>query len=414
MTESVRPYRPFEALGIEIEFMIADRSTLNVRPVGDELIRSFSGAWSNEFERGEASWCNELVMHVLELRTTTAAATPAAVLPLFRGEVEAVSGKLASLGARLMPGGAHPWMDPKKETKLWPHENREIYEQYDEIFDCRRHGWSNLQSLHINLPFQTDEEFGRLHAACRALLPIIPALAAATPILELRHEGFLDQRMEVYRSNSAKIPSMTGEVIPEALFSEEDYRKEVFAPLFAELAPFDPDNILSGEWANARGAIARFDRGSIEIRTIDAQESVMADLAVVAAVWQAVKALTIGPIADFIKQSKWEIAPLKTIHNETVRHGGDAVISSPEYISLFGLKDKRLSAMELWMGLLEGLKGDFAVEEEFMKPLRFITCKGCLAARILKVSGRSPKKGLMEEILSEMCRCLDEDRLFEG
>jgi len=413
MTEAQRPYRLFEALGIEIEIMIVDSSTLDVKPVADELIRSFAGEWSNEFERGRASWCNEIVMHLLELKTTSAASSPAAAAPLFLGEINAINERLDRFGARLMPGGAHPWMDPKVETKLWPHEYREIYEQYDRIFDCRRHGWANLQSIHLNLPFRSDDDFGRLHSASRVLLPVIPALAASTPILDMRHAGFLDHRMEVYRTNSAIIPSMTGEVIPERVFTEEDYKRKVFDPLFAELAPFDPDNVLSGEWANARGAIARFDRGSIEIRTIDAQESIMADMAVASAICHAVQSLTVGPLADFKNQSAWDISPLKSVHEETVRKGGDAVITDRNYISLFGLKEKKLSAMELWMGIIEGLKGKCAVEDELISTLDFITRHGCLASRLLKVSGTKPKKGLMHEIALEMCRCLAEDRMFE-
>ena len=50
-----------------------------------------------------------------------------------------------------------------------------MYEAYDRIFDCRGHGWANLQAVHLNLPFSGDEEFGRLHAAIRLVLPIMPA-----------------------------------------------------------------------------------------------------------------------------------------------------------------------------------------------------------------------------------------------
>ena len=56
-----------------------------------------------------------------------------------------------------MPGGAHPWMDPARETRLWPHEDNEIYEAFDRIFGCTGHGWSNLQCVHLNLPFDDDE-----------------------------------------------------------------------------------------------------------------------------------------------------------------------------------------------------------------------------------------------------------------
>ena len=37
----------------------------------------------------------------------------------------------------------------------------------------------------LNLPFSSDEEFGRLHAAIRLLLPLLPALAASSPLVEV-------------------------------------------------------------------------------------------------------------------------------------------------------------------------------------------------------------------------------------
>src|SRR6185436_8561391 len=87
---------------------------------------------------------------------------------------------LGDMGGVLLPSAMHPWMDPIAEMKLWPHEYSAVYEAYNRIFDCRGHGWANLQSMHINLPFSGDEELGRLHAAVRLLLPLLPALAASS------------------------------------------------------------------------------------------------------------------------------------------------------------------------------------------------------------------------------------------
>ena len=92
-----------------------------------------------------------------------------------------------------MPSGMHPWMQPARETRLWPHESGPIHRAYDALFDCRRHGWANLQSMHVNLPFgedlTPDGEFARLHAAVRLVLPLLPALAASTPHHNGCHAG---------------------------------------------------------------------------------------------------------------------------------------------------------------------------------------------------------------------------------
>ena len=56
-----------------------------------------------------------------------------------------------------------------------------VYEAFDRIFDCRGHGWANLQSVHLNLPFGDDDEFGRLHAAIRSSFPCCPLSPPARP-----------------------------------------------------------------------------------------------------------------------------------------------------------------------------------------------------------------------------------------
>jgi glutamate---cysteine ligase / carboxylate-amine ligase len=101
-----------------------------------------------------------------------------------------------------MAGGMHPWMDPVRETQLWPHAQSEIYRAYDRIFGARSHGWANVQSTHINLPFAGDQEFARLHAALRPIVAILPAISAASPYADGRAPGPLDYRMEAYRSNA--------------------------------------------------------------------------------------------------------------------------------------------------------------------------------------------------------------------
>ncbi len=65
-----------------------------------------------------------------------------------------------------------------------------------------------------------------------------------------------------------------------AVFTEENYRRQIFQRMYDDIAPLDPDGVLQDEFLNSRGAIARFDRGSIEIRVINIQECPAADLAV--------------------------------------------------------------------------------------------------------------------------------------
>ncbi len=282
----------FQAYGVEIESMIVHADTLSVAPVCDQLMSLVSGGGEveSEVERGDLAWSNELVLHVLELKTNGPAPSLVGLAQAFHASMLEANEALATLGARLLPGAMHPWMDPATETRLWPHEYTEVYRTFDRIFGCSGHGWSNLQSTHLNLPFSDDEEFGRLHAAIRVVLPLIPALTAGSPYVDGARAGNLDARLAAYRNNARRVPAVTGQVVPEPAFTHAQYQEDILGRLYRDMAPHDPDGVLRHEWANARGAIARFDRGAVEIRIIDAQECPAADLAVVAAVTSVVRA----------------------------------------------------------------------------------------------------------------------------
>ena len=263
--------------------MIVDSATFEVLPIADQFLvdpqghpvgtldlgmldPDSPGAGAPEQRRqGDIplAWSNELVLHVLELKNPAPTEELAGLAEAFAAAIRAANRSLRHAGACLMPTGMHPLMDPKSETRLWPHEGHDIYASYDRIFGCHSHGYANLQSVHLNLPFRGDEEFARLHTAIRTLLPLIPALTASSPYIEGRFSGLLDGRLEVYRTNASRVPTMTGAVVPEPVRSHQQYVEQILQPMYRQIAPFDPDGLLADEWLNARGAIARFDRSAI-------------------------------------------------------------------------------------------------------------------------------------------------------
>ena len=211
--------------------MVVDRTTLKVLPIVDKLFEDVTGEITSDVERGDVEWSNELVSHVVELKTANPTKKIASFRNKFAKEVKAINKVLAKRNAMLLPTAAHPFMDPFTETVIWPHDHNEVYALYNRIFDCRGHGWSNLQSTHLNLPFANDAEFMKLHAAIRILLPIIPAISASSPILDGQPTGSLDARMEAYLHHQEKLPVLMGSLIPEAVFSQEDYYRRSSARL---------------------------------------------------------------------------------------------------------------------------------------------------------------------------------------
>jgi gamma-glutamyl:cysteine ligase YbdK (ATP-grasp superfamily) len=330
---------------------------------------------------------------------------------LFHRNIQEINVILDKCNGMLMPASMHPWMDPRTETRLWPHRYIGIYEAYDHIFDCRRHGWANLQSMHINLPFGDDEEFGKLHAAIRLVLPLLPALAASSPVAESRMMPFRDYRLEVYRLNQAKVLSIIGKVIPEQVFTRADYEERIFQPMYRDIAQYDPEGILQDEWLNSRGAIARWDRNAIEIRVLDTQEHPFADLAIATLVIRVVQALVKGEWSDYERQKKFHEDDLSRLLCDCIRHAEDAEINAPDYLQAFGIEDASIKAGKFW----ERMAAHFIDEkEQWHAPLQNIFRHGTLSTRILKRIGENPSHEKLAAVYSDLCECLRHDVPFHA
>ncbi|MGE5652474.1 MAG: glutamate-cysteine ligase family protein, partial [Bacillota bacterium] len=375
----------FSGYGIELEYMIVDRDSLSVRPIADRLLRDADDAVVGEVRRGLLGWSNELALHLIEVKNLRPIIMLSMLQDAFQSEVREINERLAPHGACLMPTAMHPWMNPATDTALWPHQNEEIYRAYESAFDTRSHGWLNLQSMHINLPFADDREFARLHAAVRLVLPILPALAASSPIADGRATGFADYRMRVYCDNARNIPSIAGLVVPETITSRRAYEQRVLEPMYGDIARHDPRGVLRHEWLNSRGAIARFDRSAIEIRVVDTQECTRADLAVAAAAVSAVRLLYRAPDAALLAQQEIPTNALAAILQDCLRDAEQAVIDHAGYLALMGVPEKRCTAGELWAHLVGQIALDDPVHESLWHaPLQVMLQQGPLARRILR------------------------------
>ncbi len=401
----------FEGFGVEVELMIVDAESLDVRPICDRLIEAVAGEPASEIERGDIAWSNELTLHVLELKTNGPASTLAGLAGRFHENVLAANRALEGLGARLMPGAMHPWMDPAAETRLWPHEYTEVYNTFDRIFGCSGHGWANLQSTHLNLPFENDEEFRRLHAAIRIVLPLIPGLAASSPFQDGRVGAALDGRLAAYRGNARRVPSVAGRVIPEVGTSRQQYEREILQRIYADLEPHDPEGVLRHEWVNARGAIARFDRGAIEIRIIDAQECPSADLAVVAAVSTLVRSLTDGRLSHRDLDADPSTDTLADLFDRAVVDAERTEISEPELLDVLGLGGGPLPVGEAWTRILVADPPEDPAGE-WTAALETILRQGPLARRMLALAGPNSGRKDLARVADTLCSCLLENRVL--
>jgi carboxylate-amine ligase len=401
-----------EGFGIELEYMIVDRESLDILPVSDEVLRAMSGRYSNEYRSGSFGWSNELVLHVMELKNLEPVTSMDGLLPAFEEGICRINSLLSKKGGRLMPTGMHPLMDPSKETFLWSHRYRKIYETYDRIFGCRSHGWANIQSIHLNISFSGDEEFRRLHSGVRLILPLMPALTASSPVVEGKITGALDNRLLYYMQNQKKIPSIAGGIIPESVGSRIEYERRILNRIYLDISAFDPEGTLKHEWLNSRGAIPRFERSAMEIRISDIQECPLADLAVAAMCICALRALVSGKWSDIEDQEKIDTRSLRSILGDTVRFGEGAVIDDGMYLGLFGFDGKKVTASEFLGFIADNVICPDLMDKELRNAFRTILEHGTLATRILGALGKNPEEKRLKSVYRRLCDCLEKGELF--
>lgn len=402
------PLQAFTGFGIELEYMLVDKLTLDVRPIADRLLEQAVKP------KGQAliGCSNELVLHVVEIKNP-APGPLAALTAGFQDRVVELNAQLDALNARLMPTGMHPWMDPRHETVLWPHDDQAIYATYHRLFDCHRHPWANVQSMHINLPFADDAEFERLLAAVRMLLPILPAIAASSPLAEGRLTGFMDYRMQVYPEQSPTQPTIVGSLIPEMVRSRAEHETCVLAPMYRAIEAHDPGHHLRCEWLNARAAIPRFDRHAIEIRVMDTQECPQADVALAALVIDLAHLLYHNAFAGLQTQRNFSTGALSRILTACVRDAEQAWIDDAQYLSILGYPQKSCTARALWQHLGEVLKSHHAPHLELWHTqLQLILDYGPLARRIVRALGGDCSRAALHRVYARLAQTLADGKAF--
>ena len=403
----------FSVLGIEIEYMLVDKDSLNVQPKSDLILSALTGGQLvNEVVIDEIGISNELVMHVLEFKNNGPKPLDAPFNQHFQNTILKLQPVLEQHNLMLLPTGAHPWMNPHKETVRWPHGSNAIYKQFDSIFDCKGHGWANLQSMHVNLPYSNQEEFCQLHNVIRLILPMLPALAASSPILDGKATGLLDSRLYFYSRNQQRIPSISGDIIPDFIITEDEYLEKILEPMYRDISPFDPDGILQHQWLNSRAAIPKLDHKAIEIRILDSQECVEADIAIAKVIhailqyWQKA--------SNYYLYKPCDTKRLKQVFDQTIEQGLAVKIDDSELMDQWQLPHRTMPLREIWSQLIERVSSELEHKEQLA--LELILSHGNLSERILRTAGKDKDKNidkkLLQRVYHQLAHCLLSNQQF--
>jgi len=393
-----RRYKTLEVLGPEHEFSVVDEH-IKPLPIVDKVIKRLCGRIRNNVSLSGFVFGKELQKHVAEFKAVTPFRSPLHFEETMHNGVIEILDVLEGFGGQLLGMGMHPTLC-LDETEVWDHQGRKIYKALDKIFDLRQHGWLNIQSFQLNLSYNNMSEAVKVYNLLSTVLPYIPAISAASPLYEMKFGKFVDNRLYFYQTNQKKIPSITGDVIPENINSFKTYRNLIIRKYSDDLVKINsPKCIVNKEWINSRGAIFRFERRTIEIRIMDEQECIKSDVALSCFIRALIRGLMQSVEMDLPHPM------LVKDFNAIIRNGLNARVNHP----------KASTAREICRHLLDvAYKNASNEERRYLQIVKKRIEDGNLSETITEhVRRRSQKTDLKEAILSIYSRLTEKLRKNE-
>jgi len=387
-------------MGPEHEFSIVNQE-LKVLPISDKIIKDYCGKTINFVELPSFTFGKEMQLHVMELKANSPFKSPIDFEETMQKGVTTLTAIVKKHGALLLGTGMHPLMQ-LKDTGIWPHYHKKIYQEFGKIFNLNQHGWLNIQSFHLNLPYQTEVDGIQIHNQLANLSTYLPAIAASSPIYEGKIGPNIDNRLQLYKINQKEIPAITGEVIPDYATSFSQYKNDVIERYSQDLAEAGANKtLLHREWVNSRGVIFRFDRHALEVRVIDEQECVKSDVALSCFVRAALRGLI---------TLNGELSPhdlLKKDFNKVVKDGLDAHASNPH-----GKTARRVCQHYL------NLAVEYAEEDEkkylwiIEKRLENGNLSEIIRTRVLKRAAKTDFREAVLSVYSTLIKCLSDNEPY--
>ncbi len=296
---------------------------LKVLPIADKIIKGYCGKTINFIELPEFTFGKEMQLHVMEIKANQPFKTPTEFEETMQNAVTTLGQIVQKHGAMLLGTGMHPLLN-LGDTGIWPHYHKKIYQEYGKIFNLTQHGWLNIQSFHLNLPYLKEDDAIQTHNQLANLCAYLPAISASSPIYEGKNGKDQDNRLQFYKVNQKAVPSITGDVIPQYASSLNQYKHDVIGQYSKDLAKAGADKtLLNREWVNSRGVIFRFDRCALEVRVMDEQECIKSDVALACFVRAALRGL-IASNAELLPHDL-----LVKDFNAVIKDGLNANVSNP-------------------------------------------------------------------------------------
>ncbi len=401
---------------LELTLALVGRGSLDALPLTDELLSlRCEGERLRCVRDGEVIWSNVGPRHMLQLAAKHGFETMDAAKEFFSAQISELAAEAERVDGKLMPGGMHPWLRTE-QMESWPHGGATQDDAMHALIGNQRHGWGNQQPLNLSLPFASELEFAPLYASLRFLLPLMPALSAASPFVAGRRgparQCRVAARHDYLCSHPAFAITSVQRLVPPALTELKAFESLVSVPLSKALQTLGLATRLTPRDVSASGLWVDPVGGSIEIRMLDGQECLQANLAICAALQALALHVSFDSGVPTAELDVWPAARLDELTLDTVRYGAQAMLRDGDYLRSWGFPEgSRCRASELLQFLWEE-KLSAAFDENLRVALETIVHHGSLASRLLESLPPRWDAEALFGVYRNVAKCLADDTIL--
>ena len=377
---------------IELDYIIAEKDTMKAVPLAAELLEKASGVkqckiFKPSDEDRKISWALTEYNYIVRFSADICRVNISEAEKLLHSQILEANRILEEYNAVLFSSAVYP-VPCSDNFSANDSENKNVLPAEIDM---------NYHYMKFFLPFKNEDQFFRLHTAVRLILPILPALTSASPVIDSKGELILDSGLEILKHKLDRKEWACRSIIPEPLKNRKEYEGSV-----TECLKCCKDNKGNSRIDECRAVTANFDEGTLSVRIFDMQESPHVNFAVVRFVTYVLEMLVNSPNGAE-KQASISNENLSEIFDSITMEGLKGIAYNGEYLRLLGIEgQEKMSAWGIWMLLAKQVK-EFAGLK--IPPVENILKTGSLSERITRIS----RNRSVRETCLELADCLEEN-----
>ena len=386
---------------IEVEYIIADKDSMEAVPLAEKLIKKAAGCEKCSTYSPSDSECSilwSLTKHdyIVKFSAQINRVNIREAEKILHNQIIEANRILEEFNAVLYASAVYPL--PGSENASMNIKNNDLLfsGSPDNFNNLIKNSVFNYHYMKLYLHFENEEEFFRLHTAVRLIMPLLPALTSGSPVLG-DTEDSQDITLEIFKHKLSRTGKACRSIIPLPVRNRNEYEESI-----NQCMKCDYVNNDSGMIDECRAVTADFEKGMLAVRIFDMQESPHVDFAVVRFITYILE-LIVNCRCSTEKQASISNEELLEIFDNITKDGLKGMVENEKYLKLLSIEDQtKMSAWGIWMLLAKKVK-DYAGLK--IPPVENILKTGSLSERIIKAAEQRSVK----ETFQELAECLEEN-----